>query len=105
MSARDDSANDVTRGEILRAAAPGASQVEVGMEVASLDGQPIGKVKEVHPDEFLVDRPLARDLWVPFKFVLATEDYSPNFHGPVQSASVVLTVSGAHIDSQGWRQA
>src|SRR5437762_959977 len=108
MSASDDpedgTADAEGHGEILKASAPGARQVHVGMDVISIDGQRIGKIKEIHQDEFLVDRPFARDLWVPFKFMLAAEDYSSNFHGPVEPASVVLMVSGAHVDSQGWRQ-
>ena len=103
MSPSDDSAEAEQQGEILKASEPGPTQVQVGMEVKSIDGHHIGKIKEIHPDEFLVDRPFARDLWVPFKSVLATEDYTSNFRGPVQPTSVVLTVSGAHIDSQGWR--
>jgi hypothetical protein len=81
-------------GEILKASGPGAGQIKVGMEVTSLDGQRIGRVKEVAAAEFLVDRPLARDVWVPFGAVLAT-----------QATSVVLNVSAAHVNAQGWRHA
>ena len=92
-------------GEVLKASGPGAGQIKVGMDVTSLDGERIGKVKEVAGAEFLVDRPLARDLWVPFGAVLATQDYSGNVRGPVQPTSVVLNVSVAHVDAQGWRHA
>jgi len=105
MTASDDPTDAEQHGEVLKASTPGPMQVQVGMEVKSIDGQRIGKIKVIHQDEFLVDRPFAHDLWVPFKSVLATEDYTSNFHGPVQPTSVVLTVSGAHIDSQGWRRA
>jgi hypothetical protein len=37
--------------------------------------------------------------------VLATEDYSGNYRGPVQPTDVVLSVSAAHVDRQGWRHA
>jgi hypothetical protein len=90
-------------GEILKASAPGKNQLEIGMEVSSIDGQRIGKIKEIRDTEFLVDRPLARDLWIPFSAILATEDYSGNFHGPMQPTQVVLSVSAAHIDAQHWR--
>jgi hypothetical protein len=94
-----------SEGEILKASAPGRGQIEIGMQVTSIDGEPIGKVKEVGEAEFLVDRPLARDLWVPFGAVLATEDYTSNYRGPVQPTAVVLEVTAAHVDRQGWRHA
>ena len=97
--------DEPNEGEILEASGPGAGQVQVGMDVKSIDGQRIGRVKEVHDQEFLVDRPLARDVWVPFEAVLATEDYTANYRGPVQPTDVVLSVSAAHIDRQGWRHA
>jgi hypothetical protein len=105
MSESDDRARPEQEGEILKASGPGASQIEVGMEVTTIDGQRIGKVKSLGNEEFLIDRPLARDLWVPFVAVLATEDYTANYRGPVQPTQVVLTVSSAHVDSQGWRHA
>jgi hypothetical protein len=92
-------------GEILKASGPGKNQIEIDMEVSSIDGQRIGKIKEIHDTEFLVDRPLARDLWIPFSAILATEDYSGNVRGPVQPTQVVLSVSAAHIDAQRWRHA
>jgi hypothetical protein len=97
----DDSADQPQHGEILKASSP-SSQVQVGMEVKSLDGESIGRVKTIREDEFLLDRPMARDLWVPLTAVLATEDSSP-VHGPVSPAAVVLEVSSAHVDRQGWK--
>jgi hypothetical protein len=105
MSASDDASEAEPRSEILKASSPGPSQVEVGMQVMSLDGEQVGKVKEIKAEEFLVDRPMARDLWVPFSAMLAAEDYSGNFRrGPAERVSVVLKVSHAHIDSQGWKR-
>ena len=97
--------SESSEGEILKASAPGRGQVDIGMQVTSMDGESIGKVKEVGEGEFLVDRPLARDLWVPFSAVLATQDYTRNYRGPVQPTAVVLEVSAAHVDRQGWRHA
>jgi hypothetical protein len=97
----DDSADQPQHGEILKASSP-SSQVQVGMEVKSLDGEFIGRVKTIRGDEFLLDRPMARDLWVPLSAVLATEDSSP-VHGPVAPVAVVLEVSSAHVDRQGWK--
>jgi hypothetical protein len=104
-SANDDSADGEQHGEILKASSPGREQLQVGMPVSSLDGQSIGRVKELAQNEFLLDRPMARDLWVPYSAVLATEDYTSNTRGPVQPTTVVLEVSGAHVDRQGWRHA
>jgi len=74
------------------------------MQVMSLDGERVGRVKEVRPDEFLVDRSMARDLWVPFSAMFAAEDYSANFRrGPAGEPAVVLSVEHAHIDDQRWR--
>lgn len=103
-SANDESSEAEAHGEILKASSPGPAQVEIGMQVRSLDGEHVGTVKEIHPDEFLVNRPWARDLWVPFSALFSVEDYSSSFRrGPAQEPSVVLEVSHAHIDSQGWR--
>jgi hypothetical protein len=96
--------DDEHHGEILKASSPGASQVQVGMQVTSLNGVALGTVKEVREQEFLLNRPMARDLWVPFSAVLSTEDYG-TFHGPVQDASVVLEIGSGHIDEQHWRHA
>jgi hypothetical protein len=92
-----------SEGEILKASGPGPAQIEIGMRVSSMDAQPIGKVKEVTQDEFLVDRPLAHDLWIPYSAVMATEDFSANVRGPVRDTQVVLNVTAAHVDRQGWR--
>jgi hypothetical protein len=104
-SPSDESGDAEPKGEILKASTPGPQQVQVGMEVASVDGERIGTVKEVRATEFLLARHMTRDLWVPFSAVIAAEDYTSNFRGPVQPTSVVLSVSEAHIDRQGWRHA
>ncbi|HEY0584333.1 MAG TPA: hypothetical protein VGE94_19265 [Chloroflexota bacterium] len=93
-------------GEILKANTIGAGQVQVGMDVTGVDGERVGKVKEVRDAEFLLDRPLAHDLWVPYASVLAAEAHGDGFRaGPQQPTDVVLTISAAHVDSQGWRRA
>jgi hypothetical protein len=97
--------DESSTGETLKASAPGAAQIAVGMDVRSIDGMLIGRVKELREAEFLVDRPLARDLWVPLDAIFAAEDYTSNFRGPVQPTAVVLNISSAHINAQGWRHA
>src|SRR3979411_2253579 len=95
--------NAPDEGEILKANRLGPDQIHVRMDVMSLDGQPWGKVKEVRAEDFLLDRPLARDLYVPYSFVLAAEDYGGTFRrGPTEETEVVLSVSEEHLDKQGW---
>ena len=93
-------------GEILKANTLGPEQIHVGMDVMSLDGEHIGTVKEIRDTEILIDRRLARDLWVPLTAVLATEEYGESFRrGAPLPEQVVLNVSMAHVDRQGWRHA
>jgi hypothetical protein len=90
-------------GEVLKANTLGPDQVHVGMEVMSINGHSLGKVKEVRPNDFLLDRPLARDLYVPYSSVMAAEDYGGTFRrGPTAPTEVVLSVSEEHLDDQGW---
>jgi hypothetical protein len=103
-SGSDDSATEQhEHGEILKASSPGPDQIRVGMIVTSLDGERIGEVKEVGQGEFLLDRPMARNLWVPFSAVLSTSDYTGNVRGPVQPDRVVLEVGHSHVNEMGWR--
>ena len=93
-------------GEVLKASTVGPSQIQVGMTVVGLEGDPIGKVKEVRQNDFLVDRPLARDIYVPYSFVLeAQNEYERIRGGPSGPTEVVLTISSAHIDDQDWPHA
>src|SRR5262245_58557227 len=95
-----------THGEdVLKAHSPG-DQVRVGMDVNTVDGERLGRVKEIRGDEFLLDRPFARDLWVPLSSVMATEEYRTNYRGgSPEPEQVVLNVSAAHVERQGWRHA
>jgi hypothetical protein len=97
---------DSSEGEILKASGPGTDQVRVGMTVTSLDGERLGTIKEVRGQEFLLNRPLARDLWVPLASVMATGEHGGKYRGgPTQPTHVVLNVSEAHVDRQGWQHA
>ena len=53
-------------------------QIHPGMLVVSLDGEPVGEVKEIRNDAFLVDRPLKTDIFIPFDIVerIVTADHS-----------------------------
>jgi hypothetical protein len=92
------------KGEILKASGPGVEQIRLGLDVISIDGQRVGKVKKVRDGEFLIDRPMARDLWVPFTSVVEAGEHGGAFRrGPTQASEVVLMVSAGEIDHQGWR--
>lgn len=89
-------------GEILKASSPGAGQIDVGMRVIGVDGEEIGRVKEVRAADFLLDRPMAHDLYVPYQFVMSVPDQGEN---PTKPTEVLLTVSAAHVEDQGWQRA
>jgi hypothetical protein len=90
-------------GEILKASGPDAVQIRPGIAVVGIDGERIGKVKEVRDGKFLVNRPLARDLWVPFTSVVEAGEHGGSFRrGPRQADEVVLIVMASDVDHQGW---
>ena len=89
-------------GEVLKASGPGAEQIDIGMDVLGVDGQAVGRVKEVRANDFLLDRPMAHDLYVPYQFVLSVPDRGEK---PARPTEVVLTVSAAHLDGQNWERA
>ena len=98
--------DDADEGEILKANTFGPEQIHVGMDVMSLDGEHVGRVKEINNTEILIDRRLARDLWVPLTAVMATEEYGESFRrGAPLPEQVVLNVTFEHVDGQGWRHA
>ena len=68
-------------------------QVSVGMDVLGADQERVGQVKEVRASDFLVERPLQRDVYVPFA---AIRDVTGN--------QVVLTVTSDHVDALKWPQ-
>lgn len=43
--------------------------LQPGQRVITRDGAELGQVKTVEPQRFLVDRSLARDLWLPDRFI------------------------------------
>jgi hypothetical protein len=101
----DPSAADRSGGETLKANTFGPDQIKVGMMVTAMDGDTVGKVKVLHAQEFLIDRPMAPDLWVPYASVFAVKGRGGTFRrGPVPPDQVVLSVTGAHVDRQGWRR-
>ncbi len=65
--------------------------VRPGMEVVGADGKSAGHVKEVRRTDFLVARPLARDVYVPYDACKALE-----------GERVTLTVAAGEVNDQGW---
>ncbi len=67
------------------------SRVQLGMAVVGADGEPVGTVKELHDAAVLVDRPMARDVYVPFYAI----------DGP-RSKQVVMSVPHDLVDAMDW---
>jgi hypothetical protein len=68
-------------------------QVSVGMEVLGAEKERVGQVKEVRAADFLVERRLQRDVYVPFAAIRE-----------VTGNQVVLTVMSNHVDAIKWPQ-
>ena len=66
-------------------------QVREAMEVVGADGRRVGFVAAIRRDDILVDRPLRRDIYVPFSAVRE-----------VTGEQVVLRIPAAEVDRQGW---
>lgn len=66
-------------------------QVQKGMPVVGSDGSNVGLVKEVRDNDFLVDIPMHRDLYVPFSAVQN-----------VEADQVVLNIPGHQVSQMNW---
>lgn len=73
--------------------APGLGrwQLEMRMEVAGSDAVALGRVKEVRDGDFLLDRSMQRDIYVPFAAVQE-----------VTGGRVVLTIPARQVATMGW---
>lgn len=71
--------------------APEVPSVSTGMEVVTLDEELLGQVKEQRPTDFLLDRSMKRDLFVPLGSVEA-----------VEGERVRLGVTSAQVDELNW---
>ena len=65
-----------------------------GMQVVGSDSNRVGKIKEVRADDFLVDRPMAVDLFLPFSAVRR-----------VHEDQAILEVPAEEVDALGWTKA
>jgi ferritin-like metal-binding protein YciE len=71
-----------------------ASQMQQGMQVVGSDMSNVGRVRDILENDFLVDIPLHRDLFVPFSAIQN-----------IDNGRVVLNVPGNQIDDMGWSKA
>ena len=69
------------------------SALAMGMDVVSPAGETIGSIKEVRTHDFLLDRSLRSDLYVPFSAIRE-----------LGGRTVVLAVAGSDVNSQGWEE-
>ena len=65
--------------------------MRAGMTVYGTNGDEIGLVKEVRSNDFLVDRSLRRDVYVPFNAIQT-----------VRNDQVVLNLPADQVDSMSW---
>ncbi len=66
-------------------------QITVGMQVVGTDGGNIWTVKEVRNNDFLVNIPMHRDVYVPYNAVLN-----------VTGNTVALNIPSNQINNMGW---
>ena len=65
--------------------------VAAGMTVISSEGNPVGTIKEVRTNDFLVDRPSAPDLYLPYTTVRV-----------INGGIIDLSISSAQLDDLSW---
>jgi ferritin-like metal-binding protein YciE len=69
------------------------SQLQQGMEVVGSDRQSIGRVRNTRDNDFLVDRPGQRDIYVPFSAIQNVD---------TDSGQVVLHIPTNQVDGMNW---
>jgi len=87
MQARTSSASSTQPRPLDRA------QVREGMEVVGADGQRVGVVKEVRDRDFLVDRTMKRDVYIPFDAATS-----------VEGTRVTLAIGAEQVDTMHWEE-
>ena len=70
----------------------GRFNVREAMDVVGSDGVMVGRVKETRSNDFLVDRSMQRDLYVPFSAIQT-----------VDGDRVMLNIAARDLDRQGWQ--
>lgn len=69
--------------------------VQQGMEVVGLDNEVIGHVRDVRDDDFLVDIPMRRDVYVPFTAIQSVEQ-------DATAGRVVLNIPANQVGKMHW---
>src|SRR5438045_8619823 len=72
----------------------GAAPLVAGMAVIGSDMERVGQVSSIRTTDFGVDRPLQRDVYVPFDAIAEETD-----------DAVVLTITAAETDDKFWAHA
>lgn len=67
-------------------------RITAGMAVVDREGKPVGTVKAVRELDFLLDRKLKRDTYVPFDAVKG-----------IREDQVMLRATASGIDELGWK--
>ena len=65
--------------------------VKAGMRVVGSDGGDVGTVKEVRANDFLIDRPMRRDIYAPFDAIRE-----------VSADSIILNIPADAVDKTDW---
>ena len=82
-------------GPVGGAEVGGRADVRPGMEVVGVDGESVGLVKAVRENDFLLDRVMRRDVYVPLSAVeRVVLDVAPE--------RVVLNLRGADVAVMDW---
>ncbi|HET8632188.1 MAG TPA: DUF2382 domain-containing protein [Thermomicrobiales bacterium] len=80
-----------TAGAGYGAAGPYAGQLQPGMDVVGSDTDKIGTVKELRANDFLVNRTMQRDIYVPYTALSG-----------VTGGRAMLSVPADRVDNMGW---
>ena len=72
----------------------GRELINEGMEVVGSNGEYLGAVKEIRENDFLVDRSMARDVYVPFSAVAKSD-----------RRTIILNIPSDKMDAMGWERA
>jgi hypothetical protein len=68
-------------------------EIHLGMNVMGSDGKQAGTVKEIRNNDFLLDRSMDRDVYVPFRAIQS-----------VQNDQIQMNVAADDVDNQNWPQ-
>lgn len=73
--------------------------INVGMNVVGFDGEEIGTVKEIRSTDMLVNRPLARDVYIPLEAIQAIVDATAS---DSVDPHIILTIRADSVGDTDW---